>query len=410
LGISVKVDHNAIRSKKYKTLEMLGPEHEFSIVDDYLKPLPIVDLIIKKICGRIKNSITFSRFVFEKELQKHVVEVKGSTPFQSPSCFEETMYNAILQLSDILDHFGANLLGTGMHPTLNLNEAKIWDHRDRHIYTALNQIFNLRQHGWLNIQSFQLNISYFNEKEAVKLYNNLINVLPYLPAMSAASPIYNSAFGKFVDNRLHFYEINQAQIPSIAGDIIPEPIDSFAMYKQKTILKYSLDLVKVNAPACIVNKEWINSRGAIFRFDRRAIEIRIMDEQECIKADVAFSCFIRALLRGLFQNKELNLSHSLLVKDFYAIKKKGLNAKVNHPQSSTARGVCSYLLKIAYEHASSEERRYLWIVKKRIDDGNLSEIITKHVKKRLQKTNLTEAIISVYLKLITNLRNNKLFI
>ena len=31
LGISVKVDHNAIRSKKYKTLEMLGPEHEFSI-------------------------------------------------------------------------------------------------------------------------------------------------------------------------------------------------------------------------------------------------------------------------------------------------------------------------------------------------------------------------------------------
>ena len=389
---------------------MLGPEHEFSIVDDYLKPLPMVDLIIKKMCGRIKNSINFSGFVFEKELQKHVAEFKGSTPFQSPLCFEETLYKAILQISGILDSFGANLLGTGMHPTLNLNEAKVWDHRDQHIYTALNQIFNLRQHGWLNIQSFQLNISYFNEKEAVKLYNHLITVLPYLPAISAASPIYDSEFGKFVDNRLHFYGINQAQIPSIAGDIIPERIDSFAMYRQKTILKYSLDLSEANAPAYILNKEWINSRGAIFRFDRRALEIRIMDEQECIKADVALSCFIRALLRGLFQNKEMNLPHTLLVKDYSAIKKKGLNAKVNHPQSSTARGVCRYLLKIAYEHASPEERSYLWIIKKRIDEGNLSEIITKHVKKRLQKTNITEAILSVYLKLITNLRNNELFV
>ncbi len=404
------MDYRSYRSKKYKTLEMLGPEHEFSIVDDDLKPLPIVDLIIKKLCGRIKNSINFSGFVFGKELQKHVVEFKGTTPFQSPLCFEETLYTAILQISDILDRFGAYLLGTGMHPTLSLAEAKVWDHQGRHIYNALNQIFNLRQHGWLNIQSFQLNISYFNEKEAVKLYNHLINVLPYLPAISAASPIYDSVFGKFVDNRLHFYGINQAKIPSIAGDIIPQPIDSFTMYKQKTILKYSLDLVKVNAPACIVNKEWINSRGVIFRFDRRAIEIRIMDEQECIKADVALSCFIRALLRGLFQSEEINLPHDLLVKDFYAIKKNGLNAKVNHPQSSTARGVCRYLLKIAYEHASPEERSYLWVIKKRIDYGNLSEIITKHVRKRLQKTNLTEAILSVYLELIAKLRNNDLFI
>jgi gamma-glutamyl:cysteine ligase YbdK (ATP-grasp superfamily) len=403
------VNYRSSRSTKHKTLELFGPEHEFSIVDDHLKPLPIVDVIIKKLCGRIKNSITLSNFVFGKELQKHVAEFKGSTPFQSPICFEKTLYNAILQLSDILDNFGASLLGTGMHPTLCINEAKVWDHRDRHIYHALHQLFNLRQHGWLNIQSFQLNLSYFNEKEAVKLYNHLINVLPYLPAITAASPIFNSDFGEFVDNRLHFYGLNQKQIPSIAGDIIPTPIDSFKVYKKKTIVKYSLDLVKANAPACIVNKEWINSRGAIFRFDRKAIEIRLMDEQECIKADVALSCFIRALLRGLLHSKVVSLPHSLLLKDFYTVKKKGLNAKVHHPHSSSARGVCRYLLKIAYEHASKEERSYLWIVKKRIDEGNLSEIITKHVKKRMQKTTLPEAILSVYSTLITKLKKNEVF-
>jgi hypothetical protein len=392
----------------YKTLEVFGPEHEFSIVNDQLKPLPIVDLVIKKLCGRIKNNVTLSNFVFGKELQKHVAEFKGNRPFRSPLCFEETLYNAILYISGTLDHFGAHLLGTGMHPTLNLTEAKIWDHRDRHIYHALDQLFNLRQHGWLNIQSFQLNISYSTEQEGVKLYNQLRNVLPYLPAISASSPIYDSGFGEFVDNRLHFYRLNQIQIPSITGDIIPKPTESFIKYK-KIILKYSLDLKKANAPPCLINREWINSRGAILRFDRKAIEIRIMDEQECIKADVALSCFIRALLRGLIQNDEVHLPHALLVTDYYSIAKKGLNAKVNHPQSSTARGVCRYLLQIADEYAFPEERQYLWIIKKRIENGNLSEIITKHITKRMQKTTLSEAIFNVYQMLITKLRKNELF-
>jgi gamma-glutamyl:cysteine ligase YbdK (ATP-grasp superfamily) len=388
---------------------MLGPEHEFSIVDEHLKPLPIVDLVIKRLCGRIKNNVYFSGFIFGKELQKHVAEFKGVTPFRSPLSFEETMYQAILKILDVLDNFGAQLLGTGMHPTLCLNEAKVWDHKDKKIYEAFDKIFNIRQHGWLNIQSFHLNISYMNEAEAVRLYNGLINVLPYISAISAASPIYESEFGNFVDNRLHFYKINQMRVPSIAGDIVPKPIDCFKSYRHLTIEKFSFDLMKINAPTCIINKEWINSRGIIFRFDRKAIEIRIMDEQECIKSDVALSCFIRALLRGLMQSDELNLPHPLLVKDLNSIIKNGLNAKVYHPQASIAREVCRYLLDIAYEHASEEERSYLWIIQKRINAGNLSEIIAKYVRRRLRRTTLTEAITSVYSKLAIKLRKNQIF-
>jgi len=394
----------------FGTWEVLGPEHEFSIVDENLRPLPIVDEVIKGLHGRIVNYVRLDSFTFGKELQAHVAEFKANMPFSSPETFEETMHEAVLKISDFLEtKYGAHLLGLGMHPFLKVEDVKVWSHRDKSIYKALSRIFNFSQHGWLNIQSFQLNLSYCNERKAMELYNALANILPYIPAISAASPIYESKIGEFVDNRLHFYQVNQKEIPSITGDIIPEYINSFDEYLKVTINRYSQDLMRLNAPKCIVNKEWINSRGAVFRFDRKAIEIRIMDEQECIKSDVALSCFIRALLRGLTQRNDSYLPYSLLARDLNAVIKDGLDAKVQHPKASTAREVCRYFYKIAEENATQEEKEYLRIVKKRIEEGNLSNIILKNVINRSQKTDLKEAIFGVYLSLLRNLTENKIY-
>ena len=132
------------RPRGYKALEVLGPEHEFSIVDEQLRPLPIVDTIIRGLCGRVKSNVYFSDFAFGKELQKHVAELKAITPFHSPLDFEETMYGAVLKISDVLEKYGAKLLGLGMHPTLNLDETEVWNHKDRRIYDAFDNIFNLK--------------------------------------------------------------------------------------------------------------------------------------------------------------------------------------------------------------------------------------------------------------------------
>jgi len=397
------------RSGRYGTIEVLGPEHEFSIVDEHLHPLPIVDQIIKRLCGRIKNNVAMSGYALGKELQAHVAELKAEKPFASPQIFEETMHRAVLEISEAVEGFGAMLLGLGMHPTLRLNEAEVWSHRDRKIYDAFDGIFGLRQHGWLNIQSFQLNLPYLNEDEAVRLYNTVASVLPYLPAVSASSPIYESRFGEYVDNRLHFYRINQERIPSITGDIAPKPIDSFETYLNLTIRRYSTDLEAAGAPEFMLNREWINSRGAIFRFDRRALEIRIMDEQECIKSDVALSCFIRSLLRGLMRGEETVPPHPLLVKDLQAVIRDGLNARVSHASSSTARGVCRHFYKVAHDNSSEEERGYLEVIKKRIEGGNLSDLISDRVRRRAQRTDLEEAILSVYLTLAEKLKRNEIY-
>ena len=132
-----------------------------------------------------------------------------------------------------------------------------------------------------------------------------------------------------------------------------------------------------------------------------------MDEQECLKSDVALSCFVRATLRGLIARNEVSPPHHLLVNDYTSIVTNGRAAKVQHPQGKIAKDVCQHFLKIALEYATSDEKKYLWIIRKRIEEGNLSDIIKRRVEARAQKTDLREAIRSVYMQLVDALLKNQ---
>jgi len=336
------------------------------------------------------------------------MEIKANTPFQSPVVFEETMQKAVTMLSDFLARkYRAHLLGTGMHPLMRLGETGVWPHRHKKIYDEYGKLFNLNQHGWLNIQSFHLNLPYEKGPDGVLLHNLLTNICPYLPAISASSPICEGELRENVDNRLTFYKINQCEVSSISGDVVPEYVSSFEMYRENVIDRYSRDLAKAGASQTILFKEWVNSRGVIFRFDRSALEVRVMDEQECIKSDVALSCFVRASLRGLLLGKPELLPHELLVRDFNFVLAKGLNAAVSNPHGPTARHVCQYLFDLAWANANDEEKTYLPLVKKRIQNGNLSDVIRKNVQKRAQHTDFMEAIVDVYSTLINCLASNQ---
>ncbi len=380
------------------------------MVNENLKAMPIADRIIKDFYGRIVNSVERDGFSFGKELQLHVLEVRSNNPFESPMEFEETMQRAVLELLSFLGkRYRAKLLGAGMHPLLRIEETDVWPHRHRQIYEAYGKIFNLKQHGWLNIQSFQLNIPYFNEGEAILMHNALANICAYLPAISASSPIYEGRIGEYVDNRLRFYVESQKEVPSITGRVIPEYASSFKQYKEEVIERYSQDLARAGADKCLLYKEWVNSRGVILRFERKTLEIRVMDEQECIRSDVALSCFIRSLLKAFRNGTIPLLPTELLVNDFNSIVKDGLNAKVLHPEASTARGVCRYLFKMAWMYASPEEKKYLGLVARRIEEGSLSEALRREVVKKAQRMSLPEATLNVYLNLVKSLEENKPF-
>jgi gamma-glutamyl:cysteine ligase YbdK (ATP-grasp superfamily) len=389
---------------------VLGPEHEYSLVDKDLKPLPISDKIIKDHCGKIINFIELPDFTFGKEMQLHVMEIKANQPFKTPYEFEKTMQIAISTLNQIVQKHGAKLLGTGMHPLLNLQETGIWSHYHKKIYQQYGKIFDLNQHGWLNIQSFHLNLPFQREADAIQIHNQLANLIAYLPAISASSPIYEGKNGSDIDNRLQFYKLNQKEIPSISGEIIPEYATSVSQYKRDVIERYSQDLAILGADKTLLHREWVNSRGVIFRFDRCALEVRVMDEQECIKSDVALACFVRAALRGCIALNVKILSHHVLVRDFNNVIKEGLSAHVLSPYGKTARQVCQYYLKIALEYATEDEEKYLWLVKKRIEEGSLSDLIRERVLRRAQKTSFDQSIIDIYSTLIKCLMDNQPFL
>ncbi len=367
-----------------------------------------MDRIIKDYCGKIVNFVELPEYSFGKEMQLHVMEVRANSPFQSPEVFEETMQNAVSTLSGFLEEkFGAHLMGTGMHPLLRLEETRVWPHRHRKIYEEYGKVFNLKQHGWLNIQSYHLNLPYRGEADGVILHNLLINLCPYLPAVSASSPIYEGEMGVNVDNRLAFYKLNQKEVPSVSADVVPEYVASFENYRKDVIARYSGDLAQAGISNTLLLKEWVNSRGVIFRFDRKALEVRVMDEQECVKSDVALSCFVRAVLRGLLSKPPELLPHRDLVSDFNAVLASGLNAEVSSPYGPTARQVCRHFFDVAFESAEGEEKKYLPLVQKRIEGGNLSDVIRQNVLKKAQRTDLTEAIVSVYSTLIKCLATNQ---
>jgi gamma-glutamyl:cysteine ligase YbdK (ATP-grasp superfamily) len=389
----------------YKPLEVLGPEHEFSLISDELKILPVVDQVIKDYCRNIANFVFLPRSTFAEEFPLHIIEIKAKRPFKSPELFEESMQNTIRTLLHFLKkRHNACLLGTGMHPLLRLEDTGTRPFRKQ--VQELGKIFNLKNHGWLNIQSFQLNLPYSKEKNAIFLYHLLAHLCTYLPAISASSPICEGCLTPYVDFRLYHYKMKSQEIPSMAGNVIPEYISSFSQFRKEISGRFSRDLTDAGVSTEDFS-DYINQRAAVFKFARKAVEVRVMDEQECIKSDVALSCFIKATLRGLIATKSDPLPHEILINDYNSIVTNGLLAKVMHPAGKTARQVCQYFFNLALEYAKEDEKKYLWIIEKRIKRGNLSELIRRRVLNKAQRTTFKEAIISVYSQLAECLSNNQ---
>jgi len=57
----------------------------------------------------------------------------------------------------------------------------------------------------------------------------------------------------------------------------------------------------------VLRYEWLNSRGAIARFDRNAIEIRVIDTQECPRADLAIAAATSSVVRALYRERKTSL-------------------------------------------------------------------------------------------------------
>jgi hypothetical protein len=344
----------------------IGTEHEFSINDRQFRPLPVSDAILKTICGRYESEILFGDIKLGKELQKTVIEMVPKNHADSIAGLEGQLMRGIRKFSHVFRD-RCQLLGLGMHPTLRLEETAVWDHDEGEYYEAYNRLFDIRQHGWLNIQALQVNLSYSGEKDIVTHYNRLRALLPYLIAVTAASPLVEGTITGSADNRLLYYRENQKEIPLICNRIIPEKIGTVSDYRREQEEIFD-ELRKRDAG--ILCEEWVNSGGVIIRFSRKCLEIKALDEQDCIRSDMAVCAFISSLLRCPSLPVETD-QDALLALTEEAIRQ------------GTA-GLRPELLKLytkAWGQATSDERLYLPFIKDRIGRGSLAEIVRERYER-----------------------------
>lgn len=275
-----------MEGNKWGLFERYGIELEYMICDrETLNVLPIADALIYELAGAYVNEIEAGAVSYSNELALHVIELKTSVPVPKLEGVGELFQEHIFRLNEKLKKFRACLLPTGMHPWMDpYKELRLWEHEQNPIYEAYHRIFDCRGHGWANLQSVHLNLSFSTDEELKLLHSAIRWLLPIMPALSASSPIADNRITGFCDTRLEVYRKNQLKVPSITGLIVPEPIASKEEYFEKILRPMWRDIAP-HDPENILQEEWLNSRGAIVRFDRNAIEIRVLDTQECPEQD-----------------------------------------------------------------------------------------------------------------------------
>ncbi|MGW8313638.1 MAG: carboxylate-amine ligase [Desulfuromonadales bacterium] len=290
--------------------EGYGIELEYMIVDrDSLAVKPVTDRLLQQMAGKIVNEIEVGPLCWSNELVLHVLELKTNGPAASLVGLVDLFQAGVLKANDKLDSLRCRLLGTAMHPLMDPHrETVLWPHENSPIYDAYNRIFGCQGHGWSNVQSMHINLPFADDEEFGRLHAAVRLVLPLLPALAASSPLVDGRLTGLLDNRLEFYRTNQQKVPEIAGQVAPEAVFSRADY-EKQILAATYRAIAPYDPDGVLQEEWLNSRGAIARFERNTIEIRVLDIQECPKADLAIAALIVSLVRALCNDRWQSQRH-----------------------------------------------------------------------------------------------------
>lgn len=295
-------------SSRFSLFERFGVELEYMIVHrDDLRIAPWSDRVLVGTDGKPVSDIERGIVTWSNELTAHVIELKTTDPVVSLDGYAEAFALEVGELNQRLAAHGAMLLPTAMHPLMRPDESVLWSHDNNDIYAAFDRIFDCRGHGWSNLQSVHLNLPFANDDEFARLHAAIRLVLPLLPALAASSPMVEGKATGLADNRLAYYRNNSAKIPELCGRVIPEPVYSEADYHRAIFEPIGRALAPYD-PDGVLESVFSNSRGAIARFDRGSIEIRLLDLQECPAADLAIVRTIVALLRELVAETQLPLA------------------------------------------------------------------------------------------------------
>jgi gamma-glutamyl:cysteine ligase YbdK (ATP-grasp superfamily) len=290
-------------SRPLHLFEGFGIELEYMICDRRtLAVMPLSDRLIHSVAGAYESEVELGDIAWSNELVLHVIELKTNGPRSTLEGAAVRFLENVRRINAILQPMDAMLVGSAMHPFMDpMREMRLWPHEYNAVYAAFDRIFDCKGHGWANLLSMHVNLPFTGDEELGLLHSAIRLLLPILPAIAASSPIVDGKTTGYCDSRLQVYRSNSAKIPSITGRVIPEPVYTRAAYEEQILQRIYRDLAPYD-PEGVLQDEFANARGAIVRFDRSAIEIRVIDVQETPRADLAIAAASATVLRWMISS------------------------------------------------------------------------------------------------------------
>lgn len=403
----------------YHLFEVYGIELEYMLINSRtFKVNPIVDKLLTRKHGSLTSDVENGKIEWSNELVAHVVEMKTNGPTADLETLDGLFAENVREMNQLLEEFDSELLPTASHPLMHPEtEMQLWQHNYSKIYALYNRIFDCRGHGWSNVQSMHINLPFSGDAEFEKLHAAVRILLPIIPGLSASSPIFEGKATGFKDARMHVYKTNQKEIPEMTGKVIPEQVFNKESYSNG-IFEPINKAIKPHDTENILDHHFLNSRGAIARFDRGAIEIRVIDIQECPKADVAIAVLIIEALKLLVseelvsmedqkswhENELFEIFNDVIVEAENTVIKNAAFAAIFDLQPGVTVQECwRKIYNCVKEHISEKHRETLEFL---LQNGSLSTRILNAVGDDFSE----EKILSVYRDLSYCLNKNKLFI
>ena len=286
--------------KRPGLFEAYGVEVELMIVDAAtLSVRPECDVLMERVAGSAESEVELGAIAWSNELTLHVLELKTNGPAETLTGLVPELRASVRRANDELATMGARLMPGAVHPWMDpATETELWPHEYTEVYHTFDRIFGCSGHGWANLQSTHLNLPFHGDDEFGRLHAAVRLVLPLVPALSAASPYLDGRRTGALDARLVAYRGNARRVPSVTGLVVPEPALTQAQYETEILGRIYRDLAPLD-PEGVLHHEWANARGAIARFDRGTVEVRVIDAQECPSADVAVVAAVSSAVRAL---------------------------------------------------------------------------------------------------------------
>jgi len=202
----------------------------------------------------------------------------------------------------------------------------------------------------------------------------------------------------------------------MTGKVIPEQVFSKQAY-HKRIFDPINEAIREFDTDNILDHHFLNSRGAISRFDRNAIEIRVIDIQETPSADIAIAAFIVETLKLLVSEELISLEDQKQwhEDDLFTI----LDAVIKDAENTL---IVDRKYLAIFDIQKESDVKFIWKSIYKMVGKNLSENHQKHIEFLLQNGSLSSRILKslrgdfteanikrTYTKLADSLQNDRMF-